>query len=278
MFSIRDAFNKAAATYNQSAILQREICARLAQHLDLIRLRDTKYILDLGAGTGISTKHLHNYFSHSQIFALDIAKKMLSINKRENQSVFTLCANAHYLPFSDSSIDVIFSNLMLQWCTDTQALFKECARVLKNDGLFIFSTFGVDTLCELKKSWAHVDQEKTHVNTFLDMHIIGDMLMDAKLTQPVMEVEHITLTYNKVSDLIRDLKAIGAHVIIDEKIAGGGIVKKQNALTGKYKFQKMLDYYEQFRRAGKLPATYEVIYGHAWNIKKHVREIKLDNT
>ncbi len=272
MFSIRNAFNKAAVTYNQSAVLQREICARLAQHLDLIRLCDTKYIIDLGAGTGISTKYLRNYFSHSRIFALDIAEKMLGINKRQNKNTFGICADAHYLPFPDNSIDVIFSNLMLQWCIDTKVVFRECARVLINGGLFIFSSFGVDTLCELKKSWARVDHEKMHVNTFLDMHTIGDMLVGSGLTQPVMETEYIKLTYHKVSDLIHDLKAIGAHVITD-----GKIIKKQNTLTGKHKFQKMLNHYELFRHAGKLPATYEVIYGHAWNTKKSEGGIKLDN-
>ena len=155
---------------------------------------------------------------------------------------------------------------MMQWCDDLNQLFCEIHRVLKNDGLFLFSTFGPDTLKELKKSWSVVD-DQTHVNTFTDMHDIGDQLLTNGFLSPVMEMEKITLTYQTVTDLLRDLKAIGAQ----------SVGQRSKSLTGKDKFQLMVKMYESYRADGKLPATYEVIYGHAWNKNPTLGSIQIHN-
>jgi malonyl-CoA O-methyltransferase len=162
---------------------------------------------------------------------------------------------------------MVISSLMMQWCPDLKQLFSEIHRVLKNDGLILFSTFGPDTLKELKNSWSVVDSE-AHVNTFTDMHDIGDQMLDCGFQSPVMEMETLTLTYQTVTDLLRDLKAIGAQTVST----------RSKSLMGKDKFQLMIKMYESYRKDGKLPATYEVIYGHAWKNQKKLGGIDISNS
>ncbi|SMN12641.1 Biotin synthesis protein BioC [Bathymodiolus heckerae thiotrophic gill symbiont] len=234
--------------YNEHAFLQKEIAMRLDTKLEVIS-GNTDTILDLGAGTGLLSQFLLTRFPNSKIICLDFAQKTL----KNNPIDYKLCADANHLPLANNSVDVVISNLMMQWCGDLSQLFAECHRVLKNDGLILFSTFGPDTLKELKKSWAVVDNE-AHVNTFIDMHDIGDRLLKNGFQSPVMEMETLTLTYQTVTDLLKDLKAIGAQTV----------GSRSKALTGKDKFQSMIKMYESYRQNDKLPATYEVIYGHAW--------------
>jgi malonyl-CoA O-methyltransferase len=132
--------------------------------------------------------------------------------------------------------------------------FVEMHRVLKVDGLLIFSTFGPDTLKELRGAFTGVDQHN-HLNRFTDMHDIGDMLVHSGFAEPVMEMEYITLTYADVRGVLHDLKAIGAH----NATAGRG-----RGLMGKNAWARLIENYERLRSNGRLPATFEVVYGHAW--------------
>jgi malonyl-CoA O-methyltransferase len=143
---------------------------------------------------------------------------------------------------------------MLQWCGDLDAAFREVRRVLRPDGLFAFTTFGPDTLRELRAAWAAVDGY-SHVNTFIDMHDIGDALVRAGLTEPVLDVERVTLTYPDVLSLMRDLKVIGAHNVTAGRPRG---------LVGRGALRRVEAAYEPARRSGLIPATYEVVYGAAW--------------
>jgi len=165
-----------------------------------------------------------------------------------------VCADAAGLPLRTGSVDLVFSNLMLQWCSDPDAVFSECRRVLKPGGLLTYTTFGPDTLVELRRAWATVD-DLTHVNRFIDMHDLGDAMIRSGFAAPVMDVERCTLTYADAHALMRDLKAIGAH-----NINAG----RARALTGKSRLTRMIAAYEAFRREGRLPATYEIVYGQAW--------------
>ena len=196
MSAIRSAFNKASNNYNDNAFLQKEIASRLDNKLNVITA-NSKVILDLGAGTGLLTQDLIKRFPNSQIICLDFAQNSL----KNNQSTNKICADANHLPLSDNSVDIVISSLMMQWCPDLKQLFTEIHRVLKNNGLILFSTFGTDTLKELKKSWSAVDNN-THVNTFTDMHDIGDKMLECGFQSPVMEMEKITLTYQNVTDLV----------------------------------------------------------------------------
>ncbi len=261
MSQIRLSFNKASNNYDNHAFLQKEIAIRLDKKLNTISSK-ADIILDLGAGTGLLSKQLTKCFLNSKIICIDFSQKSLKYNPSSNK----ICANANYLPLLNNSIDIITSNLMMQWCPDLDTLFSECFRVLKNDGLFLFSTFGPDTLKELKNSWAIVD-DKTHVNTFIDMHDIGDQMLQNRFQNPVMEMETWTLTYQTVIDLLHDLKAIGAQTVI----------KRSKSLTGKNKFKLMIKMYESYKNNGKLPVTYEVIYGHAWKQINNIDNITLEN-
>ena len=261
MSKIRNTFNSASSNYNDNAFLQNEIANRLAEKLKVISIKP-QTIIDLGSGTGFLSEKTAKIFPNSILVCVDFAQQSLL----ENSQNLKVCANAYKLPFASNSVDFIVSNLMMQWCPDLTTLFNECFRVLKPQGLFLFTTFGPDTLKELKRSWSVVDSS-AHVNNFIDMHDIGDQMLQSGFQSPIMEMEKLILTYEKVVDLMHDLKAIGAQ----------NVANRSKALTGKTKFKKMIEMYENYREDGKLPATYEVIYGHAWKNEKKLGAISLEN-
>ena len=261
MSKIRNTFNTASSNYNDNAFLQNEIANRLAEKLKVISIKP-QTIIDLGSGTGFLSEKTAKIFPNSILVCVDFAQQSLL----ENSQNLKVCANAYELPFASNSVDFIVSNLMMQWCPDLTTLFNECFRILKPQGLFLFTTFGPDTLKELKRSWSVVDSS-AHVNNFIDMHDIGDQMLQSGFQSPIMEMEKLTLTYEKVVDLMHDLKAIGAQ----------NVANRSKALTGKTKFKKMIEMYENYREDGKLPATYEVIYGHAWKNEKKLGAISLEN-
>ena len=261
MSKIRNTFNTASSNYNDNAFLQNEIANRLAEKLKVISIKP-QTIIDLGSGTGFLSEKTAKIFPNSILVCVDFAQQSLL----ENSQNLKVCANAYKLPFASNSVDFIVSNLMMQWCPDLTTLFNECFRVLKPQGLFLFTTFGPDTLKELKRSWSVVDSS-AHVNNFIDMHDIGDQMLQSGFQSPIMEMEKLILTYEKVVDLMQDLKAIGAQ----------NVANRSKALTGKTKFKKMIEMYENYREDGKLPATYEVIYGHAWKNEKKLGAISLEN-
>lgn len=252
MSAVRDAFNRQAYRYNSVSALQAKIAFCLDERLNLLT-PNTSTIVDLGAGTGLMTQFLDQRFKPKHFFIVDIAEQSLKINQQKHRNTQSICANANALPFADNSVDLLVSNLMLQWCGDLAKTLSECQRVLKNDGLFIFTSFGADTLNELKSSWKFVDNS-CHVNDFIAMETMSYALLNCGLQNPILETEQLTLTYDTVQDLMYDLKNLGANTVPNRR-AG---------LTGKTQFQAMLNQYETFRNQGKLPATYEVIYGHAW--------------
>lgn len=254
---LRRAFNAAADSYDASAVLQQEVGQRLIERLDLIRL-NPRWILDIGAGTGSTTRRLMRRYPRARFVALDLAPDMLRRARRRApllQRLRCVCADAESLPFREARFDLVFSNLALQWINDLDRVFREVQRVLRPGGVLLFTSFGPDTLKELRQSWAQVD-DHVHVHRFIDMHDVGDALVRARLAGPVMEMECFTLTYRRARDLTRELKTLGAHNVAAGRNAG---------LTGRRRWLAMEAAYERLRiAAGRLPATYEVIYGHAW--------------
>ena len=253
----RRDFNEAATGYEEAAVLQQSVSDQLLDRLGLISIKP-RLILDLGSGTGISSSKLAQRFFRTRIIQADFAVNMLRLARNRKRPLFSrqffLCADAELIPLSDDRIDMVFSNLMLQWCPDPRRVFMEISRVLRPGGLFIFSSFGPDTLRELRESWKSVD-DGVHVNTFFDMHDLGDALIQSGFENPVMETEYFVLTYEDAFGLMRDLKQLGANNVNSDR---------RRSLTGKTRMEKMIGAYEKTRREGKLPATYEVIYGHAW--------------
>jgi malonyl-CoA O-methyltransferase len=253
---IAASFSESADTYDQAAVLQREIGDRLFERLDLIRVAP-QCIADLGVGTGHFMRLLEKRYRKAHVYGIDRAYGMLRF-AREKAPWFTreqfITADAAHLPFMEQSFDFIFSNLALHWCSDLKLVFQEIYRVLKPGGFFIFSTMGPDTLRELRESWRKVDNY-SHVNTFLDMHHIGDLMLQTGWQDPVMDMEYLTLNYGDLSGLINDLRMLGVH----NNFSG-----KRKTLTGKTRFKQMVEEYEILRIEGFLPATYEIVYGHAW--------------
>jgi malonyl-CoA O-methyltransferase len=253
---VRAAFDRASAAYEAAAVLQARVGDELLERLDFFRF-EPEIVVDLGAGTGRATGELKRRYKRATVIALDIAPGMLR-EARKHFGLFRrferVCGDVLRLPFGDATIDVAVSNLMLQWCDDLDVAFAEIRRVLKPDGFFAFTTFGPDTLKELRAAWAAVDMY-THVNTFIDMHDVGDALGRAGLTEPVLDVERVTLTYEDVLSLMHDLKVIGAHNVTAGRPRG---------LTGRARLNQLAAAYEAERSGGRLPATYEVIYGAAW--------------
>jgi malonyl-CoA O-methyltransferase len=253
---IRASFDRASARYEAAAVLQGRVNEELMGRLEFFKFQP-RVVLDLGAGTGRGAEELKRRYRRALVVAVDMAPGMLREAQRR-QHLFRrferVCADAMRLPFADSSVDVVFSSLMLQWCDPLDVTFAEVRRVLKPEGFFAFSTFGPDTLKELRASWAEADGYN-HVNQFVDMHDVGEALVRAGLMEPVLDVDRIQLTYTDTLALMKDLKAIGAHNVTAGRSRG---------LMGRARLARVQAAYEAYRRDGRLPATYEVIYGATW--------------
>jgi malonyl-CoA O-methyltransferase len=252
---VRRSFDRAAGTYDSAAVLHTEVRENLLQRLQLTTLTPN-VVLDAGAGTGHASRALKRRYPKALVLALDSSLNMLrQAGRRQSwlRPFARVCADAELLPLADGSVDLIVSNLLLQWCRP-DALFAEFRRVLAPHGLLSFSAFGPDTLRELRSAWAAVDPH-THVHRFIDMHDLGDALVRSGFAAPVLDVERFTLRYLDVRKVAADLKATGAHN------ASAGRAK---GLTTGRKFAAMEAAYEPFRQDGRLPATYEVVFAHAW--------------
>ncbi|MDM8562527.1 malonyl-ACP O-methyltransferase BioC [Candidatus Marithioploca araucensis] len=254
---VSQSFDRAAPIYEEWITVQKIAEENLLERLEWLKMAPQQ-ILDVGSGAGRLTYALNQQYKAARIYGIDISTKMLQVASKkrlgEASQPFFLCADAAQLPIADNSIDLLISNMMLQWCNDIQAVFSEFARVLKPDGALFFSSLGPDTLKELRNSWATVDNA-SHVNRFIDMHHYGDALLQAGLCNPVLDVDRLELSYRDVKQLMRELKNVGAHNIM---------VGRAKGLMGKGKFKQMLTAYEEYRSPeGFLPATYEVVYGHA---------------
>ncbi len=253
---LRRNFAGAAATYEQHDALQREVQTHLLERLTFY-LETPQRVVDVGAGTGRGSALLKQRYPKAEVIAVDLALPMLRAAKRHSgwlKPFARVCAEASALPLPDHSVDVLYSNLCFQWVDDLANLFGECMRVLKPGGLMVFSSFGPDTLMELRAAWAEVDQQP-HVSRFLDMHDVGDAMLAAGLRDPVLDVFRYTLTYSEPRTLLEDLQGLG-ETNADRR--------RDRGLTGKHRYQRMLQAYEAMRTDGRIPATWEVVSAHAW--------------
>jgi len=252
----RRSFSRAAGSYDAAAVLQRELGSRLQERLDGVRIAP-QLVLDLGVGTGADLPGLMARFPKARLLGLDLALPMLERARRRGRWLrrpLCICADMEALPLQDRCVDLIYSNLALQWAGDLARVLAECGRVLRPGGLLHFATLGPDTLMELREAWARVDG-LAHVSQFPDLHDVGDLLLQLGFADPVMSMEKLTLTYQDLDGLIADLRAIGAQNATPGRPRG---------LAGRSRMAQLRRAYEAFRRDGRLPATYEVIYGHAW--------------
>lgn len=252
------SFNRAADTYTSAIALPKEIGLRLFERLDLMRLQP-QVVVDLGCATGYLTKELAKRYRNAKVLGVDLAINMLHQAKDQTGWLSRerfICADANFLPLADQSVDVVFSNLTFAWCLNIDALLLELSRLLKPQGLLLFTTLGPDTLKELSQSWHEVDAY-SHVHPFSDMHDIGDSLLKAKFQDPVMDMEKLTINYSQLRGLMKDIKALGMH-----NLAAG----KNPGITTPRQLERLAQAYEKYRNnTGALPATFEIIYGHAWS-------------
>jgi len=264
---VRAAFERSALAYERHAVLQQEVRERLLDRLQWIRL-EPRRIIDLGSGPGLSSKPLMRRYPQAQLIHLDLALTMARRASRQRhwwRRPWAICGDIERLPFNDATLDLAVSAAALQWVNDLDRSFAEVRRVLASGGLWLFATFGPDTLRELRAAFASVDgvnvdravaEQRVRVNRFLDMHDIGDALVRAGFVDPVMDQEHLTLTYPDFSSLLQDLRGVGVR---------NAMVGRSRGLFGPRRLQAVAAAYaEQFANGGRLPATWEVVYGHAW--------------
>ena len=266
--ALRRNFNRAAAKFAQGDALHREVSARMQERLGYIKL-DVRAALDLGCATGSAFAGLRARYPQATLTGLDAAFEMarraapaphwfdrLRDRVRGVRS-HAVCGGMAALPFVHSSFDLVWSNLALHWLDDPAPAVREAHRVLRNGGLFMFSTLGPDTLKELRAAWDEADTGATtwRVKRFIDLHDIGDLLVNSGFATPVMDMEPIVLTYEHLDKLFDDLCATGSV---------NAMIGRARGLTGKTAWARMRASYERVRSGGRLPATFEVVYGHAW--------------
>jgi malonyl-CoA O-methyltransferase len=260
----RRAFDR-AARHAGIDVLAREVSRRMAARLDYVRLAPA-YILDAGAGRGDDAPMLRARYPAAELVAVDWSLQALraaEVSKSLAERARSLvggrvprraCADLGRLPFADGRFDLVWSNLSCDWAGDPFAMFRELRRVLAPGGLLMFSAYGPDTLVELRRAFASVD-DLPHAHRFIDMHDRGDMLGAAGFSAPVMDMEMLTLTYADMAALFADLRSTGQ----TNNAAG-----RRRGMTGRRRWARLLAAGEAARRDGRIAASVEVVYGHAW--------------
>lgn len=260
---VRRNFARAATSYDDVAVLQREVGARMLERLDYVRIAPVA-VLDLGCGTGAGLTALGERYGKAQIFGADLSEPMLRAGLAQRsrlrwllpflrgQKTPLVAADAARLPFRTQSIGLLWSNMMLHWVDDPLQVFREAHRLLEVGGLFMFSTLGPDTLQELRAGFA---DGYLHTQRFTDLHDYGDMLLECGFSDPVMDAERLTMTYAGFDDLLADLRRSGSRCAMRAR---------RHALMGRQAWAAARARVEAQARDGRLPVTVEVIYGHAW--------------
>lgn len=267
------SFGSASGRYDEAAVLQRTVRRELLDRLEHFSTTPT-VVIDLGAGTAAATRDLKARYPTATAVAADLSLGMLQHAQkasgwldrlRTSKRIEAAVVDAHRLPFRSGSVDLIFSNLMLQWC-DLDEVFAEVRRVLSPQGWFVFSTFGVGTLQELRAAWATVDTNQ-RVHEFFDMHDIGSALTRAGLREPVLDVDRHSLTYSDPISLMRSIKEIGA---------GNAARERPRGLTSPRVLQAVSDAYPRSRGKSDIVATWEIVYGAAFGAPTQLTESSHD--
>ena len=253
---MRRRFDRAAATFDGADFVHRHAAAGLYERMSPMLVKVAR-ILDAGAAKGSASRELARRYRGSHVISLDHSPAMLKAAKTGRSRfarVSELQADATALPLQPGSIDLAFANMLLPWIDDFGRLFAEINRVLRKDGLFVFSTLGPDALRELRQAWAEVDSGE-HVNAFMDMHDVGDALIKEGMRDPVLDVDYLTVTYRDADALIGDLTLVGGR---------NSLTERRRTLTGKRRFEDMKRSLNAFRGDGLLACRLELVFGHAW--------------
>jgi malonyl-CoA O-methyltransferase len=246
---VQQGFNRAVKTYNKSAILQKKYAIELCDRLKSIKFHPTR-ILDLGSGTGIIYDILKKQYPQAQVVKYDIAFMALLQNKTNND----ICGDCGFLPFANTSFDLVISGFMLQWCDNLRHVFQQIYDTLKKNGVFIFSTFGLRTLEELRYAWSLVD-DNIHVNDFYDIQQIGDFLNQNQFTNITLDKDYVTEYEKNAFALMKKLKNLGATNSNHQRIKN---------LSRREYFIQLDKQYQKMANNNGIPVSYEVIMGIAW--------------
>ncbi|MBP9713434.1 MAG: methyltransferase domain-containing protein [Sterolibacterium sp.] len=248
-------FSRAAATYDEAAVLARETGQRMAARLDYVKIQPAR-MADIGCATGDGIRALQQRYPAALPVAIDVAHEMLRqvrvraplLQRFARRAPRLLNADARALPLATGSLDLVWSNLMLHWLDDPLPALREMQRVLAVDGLLMFAMLGPDTLRELRAA-CHECGIEPPLRRFPDMHDVGNMLVAAGFADPVMDMEMLTLTYATPRGLLRDQRHLGV----------------RDALLGHLPWRdwrRLLQFYAA--QHPSLPARFEIVYGHAW--------------
>jgi malonyl-CoA O-methyltransferase len=254
--AVARSFGAASRSYDAAAWLQTAVRNELLSRLDLPDVAP-RAVLDLGTGTGLAAIELKRRFRRAQVTAADIAAPMLEVARSRSRfwrRIRCVEADARALPFEAASFDVVFTSLMLQWLQPPDVALREIRRVLRPGGLLLASSFGPETLQELRGAWAAADAG-VHVNEFVDMHDLGSALGRVGFVEPVLDVDRHLRHYPNAPALMRELKSLGARNLSAQRARG---------LTGRRTYERMLAAYESLRQPAGLPATWQVVYAVAW--------------
>ena len=245
----RRRFERAAPTYAGASRIESEVGARMLERLDYVRIAPAR-ILDAGSGPSPQAAELSRRYPGARLVAVDFSLAMLRRARalgwrarlRGVRRPAAVCASLDRLPFAAGSVQLVWSNMALHWAAEPRAALAEFQRVLAPEGLLTFSTLGPDTLKELRAAAG-----ANRVHRFADMHDLGDWLVAAGFSAPVMDTETINLSYRDITTLLADLRSSGqTNVRVDRPrgLAGKGA---RSALA-----------------RASTRVTYEVVYGHAW--------------
>ena len=253
---VRRRFDRVAARFDDADFIHRVTFDELLQRLSPVKMQP-RNILDLGCATGTGSKQLARHFRGSRVISLDASFAMLQLAARK-KSFFSkrpaLQSDAARIPLKEGSVDLVFANLLLPWIDDLPACLSGIARVLRKDGVFAFANFGPDSLSEIREAWHAIDED-WHVIAYPDMHDIGDALVRAGLRDPVLDVDHLTVTYRDTDALYRDLTSAGARNCLHGR---------RKTLTGKNRFHAMDQLLAARMEDDVLSLRLELVYGHAW--------------
>ena len=271
--AVRRAFERAAGTGGDELVVAAEIARRMAARLDYVRL-EPSHILDAGCGRAMAAPLLAKRFPGATLTGVDAsfstakaarrgepplvrARRALGIGANRN----LVCGDIESLPVAGASVEMVWSNLALPWVQDAGLAFREFHRVLKEGGLLMFSTYGPDTLCELRSAFAAVEPQ-LHVHEFIDMHDLGDLLLANGFAEPVMDMEKIVYTYADVPPMLRELHQSGQT---------NARLDRRRGLMGRSVWNAMQAAYARRVEDARIEATFEIVYGHAWKVRRRSR-------
>jgi malonyl-CoA O-methyltransferase len=254
-----------AATGTDADHLAREVERRMASRLQYVK-HDPARVVDVGCGLGASLHALRTRYPRAEWIGVDFAyrpvhraREVSPVSRRLRSFLHRarehfVCGDMSALPLATGSCAMVWSNLALAWSVDFAVTLREWHRVLEVGGLLMFATYGPDTLIEMRQAFAAIDPSP-HVHGFVDMHDLGDTLVASGFADPVMDMERLTVTHSTVAALIGDLRATGER---------NARADRRRALTGRQRWQRMVAHYAMLARDERLPATFEIVYGHAW--------------